>query len=66
MLLAAYITSDTFLAPHFYEIEVIMLVVMLSLFWCMVSFRLVNAFGGAPFLEGSPCRIICSEGMIIT
>jgi len=26
--------------------------------WC-------NAFGGGPFFEGTPWRIICSEGMII-
>ena len=54
--------------PYFiyiYEIEV-MLVVMMSVFWGMMSFRLVDAFRGAPFLEGSPRRVICSEGMIIS
>jgi hypothetical protein len=30
-----------------------------------MSFRLVYAFGGGSFLEGSPCRVICSEGMIV-
>jgi len=38
---------------------------LVVIFWGMSSFRLVYAFGGAPFLEGSPCRVICSEGMII-
>jgi hypothetical protein len=50
MLLAAYITAHTFLALYVYEIEVIILEVM-SVFWGMMSFRLVNGFGGAPFLR---------------
>ena len=42
-----------------------MLVVMMCVYWRAMSFRLVYACGGSPFLEGSPWRIICSEGMII-
>ena len=42
-----------------------MLVLMMSIFWGMMSYRLVNAFGGDPFLADSPCKVICSEGMII-
>jgi hypothetical protein len=64
MLLVAYLTAHTFLALYLYEIEVIILAVMMSIFWGAMSFRLVNAFRGAAFLEGSPCRVICSEGMI--
>jgi hypothetical protein len=65
MLLAAYITAIQFLASYVYEIEV-MLVVIMSVIWGLLSFRLVIAFGGAPYLEGIPCGVICSEGLIIT
>jgi hypothetical protein len=51
--------------PVMYEIEV-MLVGMMSVIWGLLSFRLVIAFGGASYLEGIPCRVIFSEGLIIT
>lgn len=55
-----YHSPYIFVIIHVYEIEVIMLVVTMCVFWRKMSFRLVYAFGGGPFLEGSPCRVICS------
>jgi hypothetical protein len=65
LLLAAYITANQFIALYICVVEV-MLVLMVSVIWGLMSVRLVNAFGGAPYLDGIQCRVICSEGMIIT
>jgi hypothetical protein len=47
MLLAAYILAYPLLVLHMCETVVISVVVVISVFWGMVSFRLVNDSGGA-------------------